>query len=156
MLEGFENIVGNLPTGGIIDWYNDGVSTYTLAPSVLHVTQGNYSGLFSSNTSGSNYASILAGSVFGGSTLDLSAYGITAISLDVYVQTIPHDGIIEVAIFSGSDTIAADTTPSGTGAFTLLADVTGFDLSNVSIAIGAQGGDAGSVIFYIDNMRGIQ
>ncbi len=139
LLEGFEHIIGNLPTGGPLTW--NGVGIYTLLPSVLHVTQGTKSGLYTDSGIGNGLLST--------DPVDLSAYN--TISIDVYVAVTGAQQKANLTV--QGDSTYTDLSPGGAmGAYTLSVDITD-DPSKSTMVIQISGNDGGEILYW-DNLRG--
>lgn len=141
-----------LNTDGTYYW--DDVALKWVAPadaptlSLLHPTQGTHTWKIDSATA----AIIVAGTAFGGATvIDLSA--VNSLSIDVYVESVASGKSITFSVTNddSTDTVSADTTVDGTGAYTLSLDLTALSgtRADANIAVG----QFAAAVIYIDNLR---
>lgn len=148
VLEGFEDMIGNTPDG--MSW-SETLIAGTGSPrsiSLSHVTQG--AGSMRQEDSLANYSTIAVNNV------DLTGY--STMSLDVYVTSIDTNSAVVLSVAPSDDfvpVVSDQTTPSGTGSFTLTVDLTGFapaDLAALTITFGVDVLVAASD-YYVDNLR---
>lgn len=148
LIENFDTIAGNLPTGGLV-WHNDSYNEYTLTggggSAVMAATTADGGAFFIGNQHG----------LSGQSGVDLTGYD--TISLDVAV-TVNTAGTLYLAAagdldFGGNFSFSDGNTPGGqTGSFTISADISNIaDKTHMVIEIGMYS-DAG-MIATISNLR---
>lgn len=163
LLEGFEQVTGNVPSGGIIWDFLQGPlaggtnpGTFSVTRSGLHVTQGVHSALTS--YSGDKRYWLYAygdGSTYG---LDLSSYN--NILLDVYVQSCSSNVnfYFYVEGANGGGFREYDSTPGQTGDTSVNLDISGVNnRDKLYIEYGMLNADfSGSyeMTCYMDNLRG--
>jgi len=143
VISGMEEFVGDVPSD--TDLVFVGFGGYTLVQSTEHVTQGQYSGLFTGDPAdGVGFATNY--------DADLTAYN--TIFLDVTVTDVEVDGYVSLYIegIGGSPDIVEDTTTIGaTGTYTLEVDISTFsDKTQLYVSIAS----VNCTTSYIDNFRG--
>lgn len=148
LIEGFESIVSNAPQQQTWDTSSFTV-TGSLVTSLLNVTQGTYSGVWSYVSSGTGQFAYLEMV----NEIDLTGY--TTLKLDMDITTAAGGTYFNFDVFPSDFSDYVSVTTTSTGVQTLSADISGFsDAQKAICKVAIYGGNtAGTWLFYTDNLR---
>lgn len=161
VIEGFQSISGNVPTGGLLRWtYNNNAGGFgaggTLISSGLHPGAGfSTSGLFETTP---NWNEIYTGNEYGGEgyTSGLNLTGYTQVKLDAFVSQADGADALTLSVANNLTWTGGTNanSPSGTtGQFTIAVDISGFaDKTNMFFSIENFNETSGTLTAYLQKL----